>query len=76
MGDVGDDIVGLFEHPVVTPGDGVVRVDGLDSLWEHSIGVVIIFCLLTGHIGQCNEPRSVLWLSINERRMTVARHSP
>ena len=32
VGDVGDDIVGLFQHPVVTPRDGVVRVDGLGSM--------------------------------------------
>ena len=54
VGDVGDDIVGLPEHPVVAPGDGVVWVDGLDSLREHSIGVVVVFGLLTGHIGQYN----------------------
>ena len=54
VGDVSDDVVRLFEHPVVTPGDGVVRVDGLDSLWEHSVGIVVIFRLLTRHIGQHN----------------------
>jgi hypothetical protein len=27
VGDVGDDVVGLFEHPVVAPEDGVVWVD-------------------------------------------------
>ena len=36
VGDVGDDVVGLFEHPVVAPGDGIVWVDRLDSLREHS----------------------------------------
>ena len=76
MGDVGDDVIGLFEHPVVTPGDGVVWMDGLDPFREHGVGVVVVFCFLSGHIGQCIEPRSVLWLSINKRRMTVARHSP
>ena len=76
VGNVGDDIVRLFEHPVVTPGNGVVRVDGLDPLREHGVGVVIEFRFLARHIGQCIEPRSVLWLSINKRRMTVARHSP
>ena len=54
MGDVGDHIVGMFEHPVVAPGDGVVGVDGLDPFWEHSVGVVAIFRLLAGHIGQHN----------------------
>ena len=52
VGDVSDDVVRLFEHPVVTPGDGVVRVDGLYPLREHSIGVIVVFCLLTRHIGQ------------------------
>ena len=54
VGDVGDDIIGLFEHPVVAPGDGIMRVDGLDSFREHRVGVVVIFCLFTGHIGQHN----------------------
>ena len=31
VGDVSDDIVGLFEHPVIAPGDDVLRMDGLDS---------------------------------------------
>ena len=52
VSDVGDDVVRLFEHPVVAPGNGVVWVDRLDSLREHRVGVVIVFCLLTGHIGQ------------------------
>ena len=30
-------------------------VDGLNSLREHCIGVVIVFCFLTGHIGQHNS---------------------
>ena len=46
VGDIGDDIVGLFKHPVVTPGDGIAGVDGLDSLREHGIRVVVIFCPL------------------------------
>ena len=52
MRDVGNDIVGLLEHPLVAPGDGVVRMNGLDPLWEHGVGVVVILCLLPGHTGQ------------------------
>ena len=55
MGDVGDDIIGLFEHPVVTPGDGIMWVDGLNSLWEHSVRKTVIFGLLAGHIGKHNS---------------------
>ena len=57
MGDVGDDVVGLFEHPVVAPGDGVVWVDGLDPLREHGIGVIVILCLFPGHICQVSGVR-------------------
>ena len=42
MGDVGDNVAGSFEHPIVAPGDGVVWVDRLNSFWEHSVGVVIV----------------------------------
>ena len=49
--DVCDNVVGLFKNPVVTPGYGVVRVDGLDPLWEHCVRVVIVFCFLAKHIG-------------------------
>ena len=52
MGDIGNDIVGLFEHPSVAPRDGVVWVDRLDTLREHRIGVVVVFCFLAGHVGQ------------------------
>ena len=55
VSDVGDDIIGLFEHPVVAPGNGVVWVDGLDPFREHGIGVVVIFRFLAGHIGQHNS---------------------
>ena len=44
IGDVGDDIVGLLEHPVAAPRDEVMRMDRLDPLWTHSI--VVIFGLL------------------------------
>ena len=57
MVDVDDDVVGLLEHPVIAPGDGVVWVNGFDSLWEYSIGVVVVFCFPARHIGQCIEPR-------------------
>ena len=57
VGDVSNNIIGLFEHPVVAPGDGVMWVDGLNPLREHSVGVVVVFRLLAGHIGQCIEPR-------------------
>ncbi len=30
-------------------------VDGLDPLREHCVGVVIVFCFLSGHIGQYNS---------------------
>ena len=48
MGDVGDDVVGSFGHPVVAPGDGLVRVDGPDPLREHGVGVVIVLGFLAG----------------------------
>ena len=54
VGDVGSNIVGLLKHPVVAPGDGVMWVDGFDSLREHSVGVVVVFRLLARHIGQYN----------------------
>ena len=62
MGDVGDDVVGLFEHPVVAPGDGIVWVDRFDSFWQHCVGVVVVLGLLAGHIGQSNGPRGILCL--------------
>ena len=55
VGNVSDDIVGVFQHPIVAPGNGVMWVDGLDPLRKHSVGVVVVFCLLTGHIGQHNS---------------------
>ena len=54
MGNIGDDVVGLFEHPVVAPGDGIMWVDRLDPLREHRVGVVVVLGLLAGHIGQHN----------------------
>ena len=55
VGDIGDNVVGLLEHPIVAPGDSIVWVDGLDPHREHSVGVVVVFCLLAGHIGQHNR---------------------
>ena len=40
VGDIGDDIIGLLDHPLVTPRDSKARVYGFDALWEHSIGVI------------------------------------
>jgi len=40
MGDIGHDIVGLLEHPLVTPWDCEAKVDGFDALREHGVGVV------------------------------------
>ena len=64
VSDIGDNIVGLFEHPVIAPGDGVVWVDGLNSLWEHCVGVVVVFGLLVGHIGQHNSVVD-LWIFLH-----------
>ncbi len=41
-------------------------MDGLDPLWEHSVRVIVVFCLLSGHIGQSNGPRGVLCLLVTE----------
>ena len=70
MSDVGYDIVGLLKHPVVAPGDGIAWVDRLDSLREHGIGVVVVFRLLAGHIGQ--HDRIVdLWVHLFDRLQRV-----
>ena len=52
MRDVANNIICLLEHPIVAPGDGVMWMDGLNPLWEHGVGVVVIFRFLAGHIGQ------------------------
>ena len=54
MGDIGDDIVGLFDHPIVMPGDSIVWVDKIKPFREYSVGVVIILSLLARHISQYN----------------------
>ena len=51
MGDVGDHVVGLFEHPVVTPGNGVMWVDGFNTLREHRIGIVLPYSQPRGSVG-------------------------
>ena len=40
VGDVGYDIVGLLDHPLITPGDSKARMDGFDALREHGVGVI------------------------------------
>ena len=37
MGDIGDDVVGLLKHPVVAPGDSVMRMDKLDPFLRQKI---------------------------------------
>ena len=48
MDDVGHDIVGVLDHPLVAPGDGKMRMDSFDALREQSIGV-IAGVFLSGH---------------------------
>lgn len=40
MGDLGDDVVGLLEYPVVTLGDRIMWVTGIHPFWVHSMVVV------------------------------------
>ena len=40
MGDVGHNIVGLFNHPLVAPRDGEAGMDGFDALREHGVRVI------------------------------------
>ena len=40
VGDVGHDIVGLLEHPVVAPRDSKTWMDGFDTLRKHGVGVI------------------------------------
>ena len=47
-------------------------VDGLDSLREHCVGVVIVFCLLAGHIGQYNGIVD-LWIFLLQS-LQLAKH--
>ena len=48
MGDAGDHIVRLLDHPLVAPGDSEAGMDSFDALQEQSIGVVVgVF--LSGH---------------------------
>ena len=54
MGDVGYDIAGLFEHPVVAPSDGVAGVDGFEAFREYGVGVVFIFGWFSRHVGKDN----------------------
>lgn len=51
-GEVGDDVVRLFQHPVVTPRNGVVWMDGLYPFREHFVGMVFVPILLIGHTCQ------------------------
>ena len=40
MSDVGNNIVRLLNHPLVTPRDGESRMDGFDAFREHGVGVI------------------------------------
>ena len=52
VGYIGDDIVGFFEHPLVTPRDSKARMYGFNTLREHGVRVVIILGLFSGHVDQ------------------------
>ena len=40
MSNVGHDIVGVLGHPLVTPRDSEVGMDGFDTLRKHGVGVI------------------------------------
>ena len=40
MSDLGEDIVGLLDHPLIAPRDCEAWVDGFDAFREHGIGVI------------------------------------
>lgn len=52
VGDIGDDVVGVLEHPFVAAVDGVARRGGSDLLRQQGIGEVLVLVLLAGHVGQ------------------------
>jgi len=40
VGDVGHNIVGLLDHPLVAPRDSKTGMDVFNALWEHGVGVI------------------------------------
>lgn len=54
VSDVGDDVVGVGEHPGVAVEDGVTGVDGFEALWEYGVGVVFVFGWFSRHVGKDN----------------------
>ena len=54
MGDVGDDVVGVGEHPGVAVGDSVAGVDGFEALREYGVGVVFVFGWFSRQVGKDN----------------------
>ena len=54
VGDVGDNIVGVGEHPGVSVVDGVAGVDGFEAFREYGVGVVFVFGWFSRHVGKDN----------------------
>ena len=54
VGDVGDNIVGVVEQPVVAPSDGVAGVDGFEAFREDGAGVVFMFGWFSRHVCKDN----------------------
>ena len=52
VADVGDDIAGVIEHPGVSVGDGVARVDGFEAFREYGVGVVFVFGWFSRHVSK------------------------
>ena len=40
VGDIGHDIVGLLDHPLIAPRDSEAGMDSFDTFRKHGIGVV------------------------------------
>ena len=55
VGDIGDDVIGVGEHPCVAVGDGIAWMDGFETFREYGVGEIFVFRWFSRHVGKDNS---------------------